>query len=231
MTELDAFQRAADADLAALLREELAGAIVRYEEIKRRAGALDFVDLLLRARDLLVGHAQVRRAFQSRFTHLFVDEFQDTDPLQAEILLLLAADDPAERDWRRVAPVPGKLFLVGDPKQAIYRFRRADVETYQEVCDLLESRGAKRAYLHTSFRATPAIQHAVNAAFAPIMDGNRGDAAGAVRRAVHAPARVGGPAVGRGPAGARAVRASAALPATPSRSRCRRPSAPSCIGS
>ena len=118
-------------------------------------------------------HGQVRRAFQSRFTHLFVDEFQDTDPLQAEILLLLAADDPAERDWRRVTPVPGKLFLVGDPKQAIYRFRRADVETYQEVCDLLESRGAKRAYLHTSFRATPAIQHVVNAAFEPIMDGNR----------------------------------------------------------
>ena len=87
----------------------------------------------------------MRRAFQSRFTHLFVDEFQDTDPLQAEILLLLAADDPAERDWHRVTPVPGKLFLVGDPKQAIYRFRRADVETYQEVRDLL--RGARRQAL------------------------------------------------------------------------------------
>ena len=173
MGELDQFQRAADADLAALLREELAGALTRYKELKRRAGALDFVDLLLGARDLLVGHPQVRRAFQSRFTHLFVDEFQDTDPLQAEILLLLAADDPAERDWRRVTPVPGKLFLVGDPKQAIYRFRRADVETYQKVRDLLEIRGARRAYLHTSFRATPNIQRLVNAAFEPVMDGNR----------------------------------------------------------
>jgi ATP-dependent exoDNAse (exonuclease V) beta subunit len=173
MHELDEFQRAADADLAALLREELAGALARYEELKSRAGALDFVDLLLRARDLLAGHPQVRRAFQSRFTHVFVDEFQDTDPLQAEILLLLAADDPTERDWHSVKPVPGKLFLVGDPKQAIYRFRRADVETYQEVRDLLEARGARRAYLHTSFRATPHIQRVVNAAFERVMDGNR----------------------------------------------------------
>ena len=173
MNELDEFQCAADADLAAMLRAELAGALTQYEHLKRRAGALDFVDLLLRARDLLAGHPQVRRAFQSRFTHVFVDEFQDTDPLQAEILLLLAADDPAGRDWRGVTPVPGKLFLVGDPKQAIYRFRRADVETYQEVRDLLEARGAKRAYLRTSFRATPHIQRVVNAAFERVMDGNR----------------------------------------------------------
>jgi ATP-dependent exoDNAse (exonuclease V) beta subunit len=171
--ELDAFQRDADCDLAALLHEELRDVVRGYETLKRAAGALDFVDLLLRARDLLVQHPRVRRAFQERFTHLFVDEFQDTDPLQAEILLLLSADDPAEHDWHRVRPAPGKLFIVGDPKQAIYRFRRADVETYREVCELLESRGAKRAFLHTSFRSTPTIQRAVNAAFAPLMTGDR----------------------------------------------------------
>ena len=171
--ELDAFQRAADGDLAARLHEELRDVVRGYEALKRGAGALDFVDLLLRARDLLVGHPRVRRAFQARFTHLFVDEFQDTDPLQAEILLLLSAADPVERDWRNVTPVPGKLFIVGDPKQAIYRFRRADLETYREVCELLEQRGAKRAFLHTSFRSTPAIQRAVNAAFAPLMTGDR----------------------------------------------------------
>jgi ATP-dependent exoDNAse (exonuclease V) beta subunit len=173
LAALDAFQRAADCDLAALLRDELAAVGRHYSHLKNRAGALDFVDLLLRARDLVVDHPDVRRAFQQRFTHIFVDEFQDTDPLQAEILILLAATDPTVRDWRRVVPVPGKLFIVGDPKQAIYRFRRADVETYQEVCDLLASRGAKRAYLHTSFRATPAIQRAVNAAFATHMTGDR----------------------------------------------------------
>jgi ATP-dependent helicase/nuclease subunit A len=173
MHQLDAFQRAADADLAALLHRELRAVVSAYEDLKRRAGALDFVDLLLRARDLLTAHRRVRQAFQERFTHLFVDEFQDTDPLQAEILLLLSANDPAEGDWRRITPVPGKLFIVGDPKQAIYRFRRADVETYREVCELLEARGAKRAFLHTSFRSTPAIQRAVNAAFAPHMTGDR----------------------------------------------------------
>jgi len=173
LNELDAFQRAADCDLAALLHEELRDVVAGYEQLKQRAGALDFVDLLLRARDLLTRHPQVRRGFQSRFTHIFVDEFQDTDPLQAEILLLLSADDPAEHEWRRVTPLPGKLFIVGDPKQAIYRFRRADVETYREVCELLASRGARRAFLHTSFRATPSIQRAVNAAFAPLMTGDR----------------------------------------------------------
>jgi ATP-dependent exoDNAse (exonuclease V) beta subunit len=171
--DLDAFQRAADCDLAVLLHDELRGVVERYERLKRGIGALDFVDLLLRARDLLIRHRGVRRAFQERFTHLFIDEFQDTDPLQAEILLLLSADDPAESDWRRISPAPGKLFIVGDPKQAIYRFRRADVETYREVCDLLVSRGAERAYLHTSFRSTPTIQRAVNAAFAPLMTGDR----------------------------------------------------------
>ena len=118
-----------------------------------RAGELDFVDLLLRARDLLRPPARPP-GVPARFTHLFVDEFQDTDPLQAEILLLLAADDPAEGDWRRITPVPGKLFIVGDPKQSIYRFRRADVETYQEVSDLLEGRGASaRSCTRASARA------------------------------------------------------------------------------
>jgi len=172
-TELDRFQQAADADLAALLHDELQEVVAAYLRLKQRAGALDFVDLLLRARDLLVRHRSVREAFQSRFACLFVDEFQDTDPLQAEILLLLAADDPGQSDWRQIRPVPGKLFIVGDPKQAIYRFRRADVETYREVCELLESRGAKRAFLHTSFRSTPAIQKAVNASFAAVMNGDR----------------------------------------------------------
>jgi ATP-dependent exoDNAse (exonuclease V) beta subunit len=164
---LDAFKRAADADLAALLHDELRGAVERYETLKQRAGALDFVDLLVRTRDLLRDCAAVRNDFQQRFTHLFVDEFQDTDPLQAEILLLLAADDPAVHDWRAVTPVAGKLFVVGDPKQSIYRFRRADVGTYIEVKDQLIRNGATCVYLTTSFRAAPSIQRFVNAAFAP----------------------------------------------------------------
>jgi ATP-dependent exoDNAse (exonuclease V) beta subunit len=164
---LDAFRRAADADLAATIRAELRGALAAYEAAKTRAGALDFLDLLLRARALLRDVAAVRADFQRRCTHLFVDEFQDTDPLQAEILLLLAADDPAERDWRRVRPVPGKLFLVGDPKQSIYRFRGADVGVYLDMQQRLAAAGARCLELTTSFRATPSLQAFVNAAFAP----------------------------------------------------------------
>jgi ATP-dependent exoDNAse (exonuclease V) beta subunit len=171
-SELDQFRLDADADLAAALQRELRGAIDGYEALKARAGALDFLDLLLKARDLVAGNPGVRRGFQSRFTHIFVDEFQDTDPLQAEILLLLASDDPEEDDWRRVTPVPGRLFIVGDPKQSIYRFRRADVGIYRDVCERLVRAGATPVTLTTSFRSVPQIQACVNAAFAPVMTGD-----------------------------------------------------------
>ena len=130
---------------------------------------LDFIDLLLVARDLVRERAAVRIELQSRISHIFIDEFQDTDPLQAEILLLLAADDPAESDWRRARPLDGKLFIVGDPKQSIYRFRRADVALYQDVKRHLLQCGAELEHLTVSFRATPELQRAVNAAFAPLM--------------------------------------------------------------
>ena len=163
------FRRVADADLAALLRDELQGPIAGFGELKRDAGRLDFVDLLIEARNLVRDCDAVRADFQRRFTRIFVDEFQDTDPLQAEILLLLAAGDPAERNWRRVRPADGKLFIVGDPKQSIYRFRRADVGVYWEVKRQLEAAGVPALALTTSFRAVPGIQRLVNRAFAPVM--------------------------------------------------------------
>ncbi len=171
-SQLDRFRLDADADLAAALQEELRGAIDGYERLKARAGALDFLDLLLKARDLVRGNPGVRRGFQSRFTHIFVDEFQDTDPLQAEILLLLASADPDANDWREATPAPGRLFIVGDPKQSIYRFRRADVGIYRDVCERLVAAGAVPVKLTTSFRSVPEIQACVNAAFAPIMTGD-----------------------------------------------------------
>jgi ATP-dependent helicase/nuclease subunit A len=171
--ELTRFESDANADLAALLREELRECGEAYEHAKAKAGALDFLDLLLKARNLVRDDAEVRRSFQQRFKRLFVDEFQDTDPLQAEILLLLAADDPAVTDWRKVRPIPGKLFIVGDPKQSIYRFRRADVGIYRGVYEMLHAAGAKPVKLGTSFRARPNIQRTINASFAPVMTGDR----------------------------------------------------------
>jgi ATP-dependent exoDNAse (exonuclease V) beta subunit len=165
LDQLGAFQNAADANLAAVLRGEMWDLVERYDQLKRRAGKLDFVDLLLLARDLVRGNSEVRRYLQERFTHIFIDEFQDTDPLQAEILLLLAADDPEQSDWMKVTPKPGKLFLVGDPKQSVYKFRRADVVLYRDIRDGLAQRGAAIVQLTTSFRALRPIQQLVNSAF------------------------------------------------------------------
>ncbi len=173
---IDEVTAALDADLAAALQQELQPCLARYARAKADRGALDFTDLLVRARDLLQGDRLVRADFQRRFQRLFVDEFQDTDPIQAEILLLLAADTADQADWTRVCPIPGKLFIVGDPKQAIYRFRRADVETYWRVKRQLVDAGAVACELRTCFRSVPALQRAINTAFADIMDGDPGAA-------------------------------------------------------
>ena len=194
--KLDQFRLDADADLAARLQGDLSGALVEYETLKARGGALDFLDLLLKARTLVRDNAAVRTGFQARFTRIFVDEFQDTDPLQAEILLLLAAADPHATDWRAVTTVPGRLFIVGDPKQSIYRFRRADVGIYRDVCERLEAAGARHVKLTTSFRSVPEIQAMVNAAFAPVMDGDAATLqANYVPLTRHRPAIVGQPAI------------------------------------
>jgi ATP-dependent exoDNAse (exonuclease V) beta subunit len=165
MKWIEEFRVRADADLAASLRDEMRGLVDEYEDRKQRAGKLDFVDLLIKVRDLVREQADVRGYLQNRFTHLFVDEFQDTDPLQAEILLLLAADDAEESDWLEVRPKPGKLFLVGDPKQSIYKFRRADIVLYREVRERLKSRGAGFVTLSKSYRSVRNIQQFVNRAF------------------------------------------------------------------
>jgi len=166
---LKEFEVKSGADLAALLHTEMRGLVDAYEELKNRAGALDFSDLLIRTRNLIRDDARVRHFLQQHLTHIFVDEFQDTDPVQAEILMLLSADDPEQTDWRAARPVPGKLFLVGDPKQSIYRFRRADIIFYQDVCQTLREKGVDRIYLSQSFRSVRPIQEAVNAAFDPVM--------------------------------------------------------------
>jgi ATP-dependent helicase/nuclease subunit A len=166
---LQAFRLNTGMNLASLLRDELWPIVAEYNDLKRRAGVLDFLDLLLLTRNLVRDNSLVRAELQERFTHIFIDEFQDTDPLQAEILLLLAAQNPAESDWTRARPAPGRLFIVGDPKQSIYRFRRADVSLYQLLKRRMTEQGAAVIHLTVSFRATPQIQKMVNAAFAPLM--------------------------------------------------------------
>ena len=129
-----------------MLQPELLETVDRYEELKTRVGARSTSSTCCCARGTWCATApRCAPTCSAGFTHIFVDEFQDTDPLQAEIVLLLSGADPAVARWQDVTPAPGKLFVVGDPKQSIYRFRRADVGIYQAVKDLLVASAARRA--------------------------------------------------------------------------------------
>jgi ATP-dependent helicase/nuclease subunit A len=130
----------------------LQAALAVYDRLRAERGVLSFQDLLCKAAGLLARSPDARRGFRRRYTHILVDEFQDTDPVQAQLLLLLTAADPDEVDWRRCRPVAGSLFVVGDPKQSLYRFRRADIVTYATVKEIIESVGAVLA-LTTNFRS------------------------------------------------------------------------------
>jgi ATP-dependent helicase/nuclease subunit A len=161
--------------VAALTAGAARGFVAFAQEEQRAAGVLDFDDLLGRARDLLAGHDMpardarlVRAYFQQKYRYLLVDEFQDTDPLQVEIVLLLAAANPADDDWRTLTLKPGKLFLVGDPKQSIYRFRDADIAIFHEVKQRICEQG-KVFPIEQNFRTLPGIVGWVNTAFAQII--------------------------------------------------------------
>ncbi|HVQ53889.1 MAG TPA: UvrD-helicase domain-containing protein, partial [Thermoanaerobaculia bacterium] len=136
-----------------------------YRAWRRQNGLMNFQDLLLDARDLLRDRADVRRALFRRFTPILVDEFQDTDPIQAELLLYLTGTDVEERDWKKLAPAAGSLFVVGDPKQSIYRFRRADVETYSVVRNRIEETGGRVVALSSNFRSTAPLCDWINSVF------------------------------------------------------------------
>ena len=148
-----------------------------FREHKRAAALLDFDDLIFSARDLLRDHDEVRHALAARFRHVLVDEFQDTDPLQTEIFWRLCGEPPANGDsgdWTAFDLRPGALFLVGDPKQAIYRFRGADIAAYIRAREAFRD-GDSDAVLSiaTNFRSCPPIMEYVNERFeAPLSEEN-----------------------------------------------------------
>ena len=146
----------------------LTGFIEGYEKTKLESGSLDFFDLLYRCRNLLKEDKKVRGYFQQRFDLILVDEFQDTDPLQIEILFFLAEESPRANSWKTVKLRPGKLFLVGDPKQSIYSFRRADVEAYHEAKEILALQG-EALPLSLNFRSRPAVINWVNGVFSKLI--------------------------------------------------------------
>ena len=146
-----------------------------YADYKRQAALLDFDDLLYHARDLLARDEAVRRDLARRYPRVLVDEFQDTDPLQAEILWRLCGEGAPEVPWIARTLRPGSLFVVGDPKQAIYRFRGADVDTYLETKRaLLTHDPASVIEITANFRSLKPILDFANDRFQALLSEEQG---------------------------------------------------------
>jgi ATP-dependent exoDNAse (exonuclease V) beta subunit len=164
-------------DLCAPLDRWMAMRLVRlcpivvtlYEVVKSRRRLLDQLDLLKKLRDLLVTDRGVRGDFQQMFDHILVDEFQDTDPLQAEIVLFLCENEAVADCWDEIVLRNGKLTLVGDPKQSIYRFRRADVAMYDRVRRLVAVGEPLEVTLSANFRSVPPLIEWLNDRFARVL--------------------------------------------------------------
>jgi len=164
---VDLVTRAGSAALAALLPAirtlTLEGAADR-----RREGRLEFHDLLVWSLELVRHHPAVRDALHRQYERLFVDEFQDTDPIQAELAARIAAtgDCPPGVSWTDLPVEPGRLFFVGDPKQAIYRFRRADIGLFLSIRSRFEE---ERLALTDNFRSVPGVIDWVNEVFGSLL--------------------------------------------------------------
>ena len=151
---------------------------LEYAQSRKSRGVAQFQDLLVWARDMLRENLDARDYFRERYSHILIDETQDTDPLQAEIALFLAEDAPSDgdgqdrpRDWNSVRPADGKIFVVGDPKQSIYRFRRAEVNLMRRVQRIV---GGEQVVLRQNFRSRRSIIEWVNHLFGQSMQPTEG---------------------------------------------------------
>jgi CRISPR-associated exonuclease Cas4 len=141
--------------LLAVLCADLDELLAEYARAKVDAAALDFDDLLYQADRLLRDHPEVRRSVSDRYHHVLVDEVQDTDALQVSMLLSVTGLSTSDRSIPRR---PGALFMVGDPKQAIYRFRGADPASYSTLRTAIVGLGGDGIIeLTANFRSLPGI--------------------------------------------------------------------------
>jgi ATP-dependent helicase/nuclease subunit A len=161
------------------IMEFVENGVSEYRRWREERSLLNFQDLLTFTAAMLRRNREVRGYFKSSISRLLVDEFQDTDPIQAEIITLLTGEDNSEDNWRLLTAHPGSLFVVGDPKQSIYRFRRADIDTYNMVKEMFRKGEGEILSLESNFRSLPAIGDLANKIFADIFpaDGTRYQAA------------------------------------------------------
>ena len=176
----DAIAQARTAALVPLLGA-LRSFVLEYADRRKAQGRAGFQDLLVWARNMLRDNLDARDHFRRRFSHLLIDEAQDTDFIQAEIAMFLAEHVPPNtpaaarpNDWADITPQEGKLFVVGDPKQSIYRFRRADV---RQMRRLQERMAGDTLQLVQNFRSQRPVVEWVNTLFAKWMAEEGGDQA------------------------------------------------------
>lgn len=149
-----------------------------YREHLRIEGKIDHTDILIRAEELLRTNRDARNYFKERYQHYFVDEFQDTDPMQVRILSYLC-EKPGNfaEQWDKTELEPGRLAVVGDPRQSIYGFRRADIEMFTAMTERIAPKSSgHRVPLTQSRRSRKEVIDWVNNAFRSRMkrpaDGN-----------------------------------------------------------
>ncbi len=150
----------------------LSSCVSPISEKLRGEGKLSYSDYLLYLRDMLkedagAGGRLIKHIF-GRHSYYLIDEFQDTDPVQAEIFFYLCAEKP-EPDWTKCVPKPGSLFIVGDPKQSIYRFRNADVASFQKVKALFTGNVGEVLILSRNFRSTELLCSFFNDVFTSLL--------------------------------------------------------------
>ena len=149
-----------------------ASAATAISDKLRREGSLSFFDYLLYLRDMLkkdaAGSGKLIEHINSRHSCYLIDEFQDTDPLQAEVFFYLTAEKPVE-DWKKCVPRQGSLFIVGDPKQSIYRFRNADVTSFLAVKAMFENGVGEVLRLSRNYRSAKVMCEYFNSVFEKLL--------------------------------------------------------------
>lgn len=144
------------------------------EQLMRKQGKFTFFDYLYYLREMLIrdkdNGGKLIEYIYNRHSYFLIDEFQDTNPMQAEVFFYLTAQDSKQKTWKACKPKAGSLFIVGDPKQSIYRFRSADVSSYLKIKEIFKDKNVGEVkYLVNNFRSKNDVKRYFNDVFNEVM--------------------------------------------------------------